>query len=206
MAIKKIRWIAAVAAIVLLMAWARVALDGRSARRRADALAADGKDDEAVGFYDRALHMYWPGSPDVARAVAVLTRLGEAREKTGDIAGALHAWRILRSGLYAARSFYQPYPQAIAVTEAHIATLEAAQLGDDGARDRQLRQLQKNLDPSRFWSALALLGFFVWVGAAFAFIWRALTPEGKLQARPALRWAALFAVAWIVWLVSLRLA
>jgi hypothetical protein len=192
--------------VALLMAWARVAIDGHIARANGDELAAAGKADEAVGFYDRALHMYWPVSPDVARAVAVLSRWGAERETAGDDAGALHAWRVLRSGLYASRSLYQPYPDMIATCEAHIAALEAKQLGDSSTYARQLQQLQKSVDPSRGWSLAALAGFALWVGAAAAFIWRAMTPEGKLKARPALAWAALFVAGYVLWLIALRLA
>jgi hypothetical protein len=203
---KKIRLLGGVAIVVLLMAWARVAIDGRLARNKADELAAVGQNDESVGFYDRALHMYWPGSPDVARAVDALEKMAAMRAAAGDVAGALHAWRVLRSGLYAARGLYQPYPAVIALSETNIAAMEASQLGDARAFDRQLKLLQKSFDPSRFWAMAALLGFVLWVGAAFEFIWKGLTPEGKIKAGAAAVWGGVFVAGWLLWIVSLRLA
>jgi hypothetical protein len=203
---RRIALVLVVVAVVLVMAWFRVMMDGRTARQRADQLLAQGKADEAIGFYDRALHMYWPGSPAVARAVDALTTLAAQREASGDREGALHAWRVLRSGLYAARGLYLPYPQVVAQTEARIAELTAQKLNDPAEQERQLRFLQQSHDPHRGWSMLALAGFALWVGAAVGFIWRAMTPQGRLVVKPALRWAALFVAGYGLWLTGLYLA
>jgi hypothetical protein len=203
---RKIAWVAFLFLVALFMAWMRVYLDGRQAYFRAEELARAGQTDEAIGFYDRALHMYWPGSPHTAGAVRALTHIAGDREASGDREGALHAWRILRSGLYAARGLYQPYAKVIEQSEEHVASLVALQAGDENLRQKQLALLRKSEDPARGWSMLALAGFALWVGAGFGFIWRALAPEGKIKARPAFAWGALFVAGYGLWLVGLYLA
>jgi hypothetical protein len=197
---------AGIIVLVLAMAWVRVALDGRAARGHADQLLAAGKADVAVGFYDRALHMYWPGSPDVARAVAALTELAEQREATGDLEGAVHAWRVLRSGLYAARGLYLPYADVVAQSEDRIAALVGRQLATPGAAEDHLAKLRKSQDPNRGWSLLAILGFAAWVGGAIGFLWRGMTPQGKLVRAAAIPWAGVFFGGYLMWLVGLYLA
>lgn len=192
--------------IVLLMAWARVAIGGHRARVAADRLLAQGQTDEAVGYFDRTLHMYYPGSPDVARAVATLTQMAERHAAQNDPDAALHVWRVLRSGLYASRGLYQPYAEVIGQTEQHIAALVALQAQDESEAARHLARLRENQDPKRGWSLLALLGFALWVGAAIAFLWRALTPDGKLLTRPAMVWSLVFVAGYALWLAGLALA
>jgi len=204
--VRKALWIVLLTLVVLAMAWLRVCVAGRQARAQADRLMTDQKVDEAIGFYDRTLHMYWPGSPDVAWAARQLTRIAEGREQSGDLPGAVHAWRILRSGLYAARGLYQPYPETIRHAEERIADLVSRDSGGEAERAKQLALMQKNQDPSRGWSMMALLGFALWVGSAFGFLWRALTPDGRLLTRPALLWSATFIAGYALWLVGLSLA
>jgi hypothetical protein len=203
---RKALWIIVLAVVVLVMAWLRVCLAGHQARTQADRLMAGGRADEAIGFYDRALHMYWPGSPDIAHAVRRLTAIAEQREKSNDLPGAVHAWRILRSGLYAARGLYQPYPEVIRHAEERIAELVALELKNPAERPKELALMQRNQDPSRAWSMTALLGFALWVGSALGFLWRALTPDGRLLTKPALMWSAVFIAGYVVWLVGLSLA
>lgn len=203
---RKAVWAIAIIVVILVMAWGRVFISGHRARMEADHLMSERLADQAVGFYDRALHMYWPGSPDVARAAVQLKNIALAAEAEGDLEGALHAWRVLRSGLYAARGLYQPYADVVKQSEEKIAALVARQSDDPQMREKHLALLQKSDDPARGWSMLALLGFALWVGSAIAFIWRALTPDGKLLSRPALVWGALFAVGYAVWLIGLALA
>jgi len=203
---RKAIFVAAVVVLIVLMAGVRVVISGHAARRTADRLLAEGNEDTAVGFYDRTLHMYWPGSPDVEAAVSHLSAMAGRRETAGDQEGALHIWRVLRSGLYAARGLYQPYKETIRHAEERIAALVALQKGDPTEQARHLEILQRSHDPRRSWSMLALLGFAVWLGGAVGFIWRGLSPKGKLHARPAAVWAAVFAGGYVLWLVGLYLA
>ena len=139
----------ALVALVLSMAWVRVAIDGHRARGQGDELLDAGRADEAVGYYDRALHMYWPGSPDVAHAVARLAELAAERETGDDLDGAVHVWRVLRSGLYAARGLYQPYPEVIGHAEQRLAILVARQAENPLAAEAHLKKLQESKDPHK---------------------------------------------------------
>ncbi len=203
---RKALWVLLLGLVVLAMAWVRVWVFGYQARAQADRSLAAGRVDEAIGFYDRALHMYWPGSPDVARSIEQLTDIALQREQTGDIAGAIHAWRILRSGLYAARGLFQPYAMTIHASEDHIAALVARQTNNGATGARELELMRRNQDPRRGWSITALLGFVLWVGSALSFLWRALTADGRLLKRPAVIWALTFVAGYVLWLAGLSLA
>ncbi|HPQ69557.1 MAG TPA: hypothetical protein PKW95_10550 [bacterium] len=192
--------------IVLFMAWVRVAVGGFRARVMADRLLAQGQTAEAIGYYDRALHMYFPGSIDVAQAVASLQRIADHFAAQNDFEAELHVRRVLRSGLYAARGLYQPYAAEIAASEERIAALVAMQAQDESVAAKHLALLRENHDPQRGWSMLALLGFALWIAAALAFLWRALTPDGKLLTRPAMVWGLVFVAGYALWLAGLSLA
>jgi len=203
--VRRFLWVFILAAAVVLMAWLRVFISGHQARQTADRLVDQNRADEAVGYYDRVLHMYWPGSPDVARAVAQLEKIAAHAEQREDLSGAIHAFRILRSGLYASRSLYQPYPEIITMTEQKIVAL-SVKMGNPDPPAQYLALLQKNQDPARSWSMIALLGFALWIGSTLAFLWRAVTPEGRLLPRPALCWGLAFAAGYGLWLAGLALA
>jgi len=203
---RKTGWILVLLVVVLLMAWFRVYLFGHQARMQADRLLAAGHVDEAVGFYDRTLHMYWPGSPDVAQAITQLKQIALDAQTQSDTGLALHVWRVIRSGLYASRGLYQPYSETVVEAEEAIATLVSHEAADPQAKARHLALLERSDDPARGWSMLALMGFALWIGAAIAFIWRAMTADGRLLSRPALLWTAVFITGYVLWITGLAFA
>ncbi len=77
----------------------------------------------AISGFEAAIHMYTPLSPLVSRSAERLWKLGQAFERNGDSAGALVAYRSLRSSFYAVRSLYSPGTEWIERCDARIASL-----------------------------------------------------------------------------------
>lgn len=84
---------------------------------------------EAVTGYESAIHMYTPGSGMVKTSIEKLWQIGEIFERQNQSDWALLAYRSLRSSLYAARSFYTPYPEWIKRCDKKIAAILAVKEG-----------------------------------------------------------------------------
>jgi tetratricopeptide (TPR) repeat protein len=113
--------VTAVIAIVLIIAstqwrqWSQYS-KGEAAMAKGDYIAA-------ISGYEAAIHMYTPLSPLVSRSAEQLWQLGQTFERNGDSAGALIAYRSLRSSFYAVRGIYSPGTEWIKRCEARIALL-----------------------------------------------------------------------------------
>ena len=95
--------------------WAQFAR-GEEARSSGNFIAA-------IAGYEAAIHMYTPGSPLIGRSAEKLWAIGEELERRRDAAGALVAYRSLRSSFYAARGLTTPGREWIARCDARIAEL-----------------------------------------------------------------------------------
>lgn len=56
---------------------------------------------------------------------------------------------------------------------------------------------------STFWSLVVIIGFFGWIGSAFAFIFKAIDAENRLVKRNALIWGVLIVVFYALWVAGL---
>ena len=164
----------------------------------------------AIQHYRRAARWYAPGNGYVTRALDALERLGRLAEKRGDRPTALMCYRAIRRAILGARSFYTPHEERLGPTNRRIARLSARIQGQGKSSARiaqyeawHLKQLRKNTAPSVGWTLLALLGFVAWVGGAFLFIFRAITPEDQLISRQALIWGGVILAGLLVWLLGL---
>lgn len=202
-------WLCVAVVVVLL----RILFGGWSeCRRGADELAGD-RPYQAAIHYERAIRWYVPGSPYVGRAADALWDLGQASEDAGDADLALFAYRGLRSGAYATRSFYQPLPRRIAAADEHIAELmievPAAAWPDpdlpaDERRDIVLENLRQHTDPATGWVVLLELGFLAWLASGAALAWGI----GRGERRRARTWILVGAAAagYVLWIVGMALA
>lgn len=198
--------------LLLLGPYIKVHLNASAELGIARKLLADNQPDKAVPHFERAIQWYLPLSGMADEAAAGLWRIGESREQEGHLEDALAAFRLLRGAFYSARSFYTPGTQWIDRANEKIATLmarlppaapaEAAQSFDQRKREA-LRVLTQDKSPHAEWAFLAVAGFFGWVAAAFLFIFRAITPDGRWQPRPALTWVFVFALFYGAWLVGM---
>lgn len=156
---------------------------------RAELIAASAADDaeERIVHLGRAARMYAPGNPYSERALERLVQAGRAGEPGASTR--LAAWREVRAAILSTRSFYTPHAEllheangAIALEMARLEAPDAA-AGPDHEQRRQWHaaRLAQDDAPSVAWSVVALCGLGLWIGAAVAFIFLGLEPEGRIR-------------------------
>ncbi len=191
----------------------RAMWEGSSALSRGDAAHAEGDTEEAIRWWRRAARWYVPLAPHVGSAYARLRKLGDAATRDGDTQTALAAWRGVRSSIRATRSFYTPYSEHVDEADKNIASLMAdLELAEDAEKDRAKTEarhyslLKLDQMPSIFWSVIALLGMFLWIGSGFGFALRAVDDSDRLVPKAAAYSGAGIAMGLVIWLVGLHLA
>lgn len=207
------RWLG-IAGVGLAVLVVRVVVASHQELGQAESLAGGGDVDAAIVHYRRAARWYAPGNPYATDALEALARVGRAAERAGDRERALFAWRSVRAAIMASRSFYVPHGDRLARANEHIAELMAS--GEpppvDAGKSRaelkaeHLALLRGVSRPRIGWTLLLLVGFFGWVGGAFAFAWRAIDEEDRIVRHEALRWGAVVVVGLVLWLVGMALA
>ncbi len=192
----------------------RVITSSSSELAEGDRFSAAGELDAAVVHYRRAARWYAPGSPYVTAALERLREIATESEREGELELSLAAWRGVRSAIMSTRSFYVPHPERLAIANAHIAELMAAQepppIDADKPREQiraeHLELLEATPGPSVGWTLVLLIGFASWVGGAFAFASRALDEEDRLVRPAALRYGALIVLGFTLFVVGMSLA
>jgi hypothetical protein len=196
----------ACAAVAGRVSWsARIALHaGQAAHARAD-------DREAVRAFQRAVRLYVPGSPFVAEAVAELRGLAGSAADQRDWAGQVRALQALRAGLLGARSLYTPFAAELAAANDRLAELyaqgwqgedpgpgaampPAEQAADPGVAAWHLQRLARLPGAGPGATALFLIGFALWLGAAVLFTRRGIDRTLALRRN----WAVGCLVAFVV--------
>jgi len=166
----------------------------------------------AVTHWGRALRWYLPGLPANRAAAASLWELAQGAEAAGDAGLALAAYREIRRGLHATRSLWTPQPKRLAAADERIAALMALQGEVDSrgqpaplaARVAEHRALlARDPLPNAAASLMVVLGFFAWVGAAFAATWWGMDAAGHLRPRQLVLCAAPGALGFCVWILGL---
>lgn len=178
--------------------------------RRAESFRASGDLQSAVRSARGVFDMYVPGNPRLEDASALIWQAGEAREAAGDPAGALEAYRELRSAWIGAHPLGGSGGW-IARCESRIARLMASQpvsVGKTAAppsaeREKAyIAQMRAPVGPRGMWGSLAALGFAGWVGATIALIALGFGRDGRLRRR-GLGWAGVIAAGYAVWLAGM---
>lgn len=170
--------------------------------------------DEAIVHYRRAALWYEPINPWCVAALDGLAGIARRAERRGELDRALAAWRAIRGSILGTRSFYTPRPARLHAANRRIAALMAKQPrpAQDIAKTEpalareHLRLLERDDAPSTFWAIVLLAGFFGWIGAAFAFIYRGLDADGHLVRPAAVRWAGLVLVGVVIWVLGMVMA
>ena len=200
---------------VLLGAFAvRVVTSAAAELRAGDAYRVHGQLEAALVHYRRAARWYAPGSPYHVQALSKLGAIGAQAERDGDSELALSAYRAIRAAIMSTRSFYIPERARLVAADERIATLMAAQPAppmDAGKSRAQLRAehlalLSEDPGPSVLWSIVLLIGFAAWVFGAFAFTMRAIDDEDRFIRREVLRWGAVIAIGFGLFVLGLSLA
>jgi hypothetical protein len=203
----------AVLGFVLFVIVIRVVSSARTELAEADRLLAASDVDGAIVHYRRAARWYAPGSPYHVRALERLTRVASRSEQAGDRERALLAYRSVRGAIMATRSLYVPEPQRLAATNERIAALmsELPPPGMDAGKSReQLRRehlalLTQLPGPDPFWTCVLLLGFFGWIAAALVFSARAIDAHDRWVRSEALRWGAVIALGFGLFVLGMSL-
>jgi hypothetical protein len=162
-----------VAALACAAVAARVSISSRAAVHAGLAALERADERAAVREFQRAVRLFVPGSPFVEQAVGQLRGLAEAAAARGDGPAEVRAWLGLRAGLLGARSLYTPFPGQLTLANQRLAVLHAGQdvRGDEAWH---LERLERRPGPGRGATALALVGFAVWLGAAVVFTRRGI--------------------------------
>lgn len=206
---------AALVALALLgLVYGRVLFESRREWLEGRQWVARDDPDEAIVHYRRAALWYAPINPWHGAALDGLTRIARRAERRSEIERALAAWRAIRGSLLGTRSFYTPSPGRLHAANRRIAALMAKQArpAQDQAKTEpalareHLALLERDEAPSVAWSIVLLAGFFGWIGAAFAFIYRGLDAEGRLVRPVAVRWAGAFLVGVALWVLGMVMA
>lgn len=209
---RAIAW-AVVVTAVLAAVWVKVRVEAGQSLQRAKTMEAKQDLDMAIVVYRHTVRWYSPGSGPVADAVERLQSIAETSEEAGEAERALLAWRALRSGLFAVRSFYQPYDGQITLANTRIAYLMARQEGsapnDELARREahHAELLATDHSPAVGWSLLAVFAFAAWIITLLGIATRAFDDRtGTLIRSAALRWSAASVVALALWMTGLSQA
>lgn len=205
--------IAGVVAFFIAVLTARVIVSSRSELLMGGKLLRGGEMDAAIVHYRRAARWYAPANPYSKEALIQLAMLARSAQNEGDVQRALMAWRAIRAAILSARSFYTPHRDRLEEANRQIASLMASLNPppmDAGKSREQLRRehyalLGEPRRPRVFWTVVLLVGFGAWVGGAFAFVARALNPEGHLVPREAKRWGAVIAIGFALFVLAMTL-
>jgi hypothetical protein len=192
----------------------RVVTSAASELRSGERYQQAGQTEAALIHYRRAGRWYAPGSPYHVEALVRLGRIGADAEQRGDVDLALAAYRAIRAAIMSTRSFYVPEAERLRAADERIAVLMASlppPAMDAGKSREQLRQehlalLRADPSPRASWSLVLLLGFGLWVGSAFAFTLRAVDDQDRFVRREVLRWGALIAVGFGLFVLGMTMA
>jgi hypothetical protein len=200
--------------VVIAAIWTKVRLEAGESLKRAQEFERVNYTRLAITAYRHTVRWYSPGSKPVEVAVERLQTLGDELQDDGKPAMALEAYRALRSGIFAVRSFYTPYGEHLPVLNRKIATLMAAQEGATEKSEDQKKRIQHHekllsvdRSPSVFWSLVATFGFVAWCSFLVLLSRHGFDDEtGKLLPKSAARWAIAVFASLAVWTIALVLA
>jgi len=192
----------------------RAVIEGRDALARGDQALEEGEPLEAIRWWRRAARWYLPMAPHVGRAYDRLEAIAESAGGYGDRDVELAAWRGIRSSVLSTRSFFTPHEERLERANREIAALMAALESppvdaDASALQRRawhLERLERDPSPRVGWALIAIVGFLLWVGAAFAFALRGLDESDRLVPRAAAYSGVALIVGLGAWLAGLYAA
>ncbi|NOZ01116.1 MAG: hypothetical protein GXP54_04410 [Deltaproteobacteria bacterium] len=206
----RFRWFIGPAALVFLAVTVRVLWSGYQDLAVADQARKAGLKTTAVEFYGRAARWHFPLIGAQNPAGDRLMDLCWELERSGDNKTALSCFREARGAVLSTRWLLGTQSGILENANQAIARIVAMEKGPDGkpvlAVDRHLELLNRDLTPNPWLSALAILLFFMWVGAAGLGAWRSTTREGRVDWKRFARHLGVSAVFLVLWLLTLRYA
>lgn len=187
----------------------KVYLNASSHLETANKFLAEKNYADASTHFQRSLDWFFPGLDLKEQAAEGLWNIAQHYESQNDLQQALDTYRLLRGGFYGARSFYTPGKDWIQRCNLKIAELMTRQPPTSPAEElksfeqrqtEMLEVLTKEKSPYPEWALLTEVGFFGWVTCSFLFIFRAMTPVGKIIRRPAIGYSIAFLIFYALWI------
>jgi hypothetical protein len=181
---------------------------------RGDAAMEAGDLAGARMHWRRAAAWYAPANPYDERALQRLEGMASEAEEAGAIDEAVLAWRAIRSAIVGARGLTSPHAERLARANERIATLmlqqEQAPMDSDRS-DSELREsyaalLAEPPGAGLGGALLALVGFLLWVGAAFRMSGRAFDADDRFDRRVGLVHLGAIALGLLLFATGLTLA
>lgn len=183
---------------VLFVISARTVLAARGELAMGDEVLAQGDADGALIHWRRAAKWHVPTSIYSGEALARMEELATERESSGDVEGALRAWRSIRAAIFGARSLYIPHSELRERVDEKIVSLS------QGESSVLVTLLAADSAP-RAPFFLALLGFFAfWLGVMLVAA-KAIDEEDRVLGGPARRYGALALGGFVLMSVALAL-
>ncbi len=211
---RRIAKILGIVGVLVAVTVVRAVTESRTELRTAEKALESGDVEAAIVHFRRSARWYAPASPYPPRALAGLAQIARNAESEGDVHRALRAWRSIRGSILSTRSWYTPHVDRLEVANARIADLMAGLPPppiDAGKSLAQLRAehfalLEKTPRPHVGWTLVLLLGFFSWVGGAFAFASCAIDHEDRLVRSQATRWGLVVLCGFGLFVLGMSLA
>ena len=201
----KIREVAIIVVFVFLGFIIRVFIGAYTEFHRAEALLKEGKKEDAIFHYERAIHWYIPLAGFAEASAMRLIKIAEEAEENGDIDNALFVYQVLRSAFYSVRSFYIPGKEWIKICDEKIALLFAKKASDEKKmeeiREEMLKKLKSSKDPDPLWSLISIAGLFGWMGSVF--IWYVFGYDTKKRIKFGIISSITFVFSYGLWLLGL---
>ena len=189
----------------------KVFISSRAEFKTAEAARVQGDDREAIAHYERAMLWYLPVGGYVEPAAEALWNLGVLLEEK-DRKLSLEAFRSLRSGFYAARSFYTPGQSWIDRVNEKLARLTAQEPPYSEQEKKRtseqrtaeaLAVLKRPQRPYTGWSILLEIGFWGWVSGVLLFIVTGFSSENQVIPKRGLLLVGLILFFYALWIVGM---
>lgn len=209
--IRRIGSIALSIFIFFSMIYLKVFLSSRAEFRTAEAAQAKGDDREAIIHYERAILWYLPIGGYVEPAAEALWNLGSRLEEK-DKKLSLEAFRSLRSGFYATRSFYTPGQEWIGRSDQKIAAIMAQEPPySEADKKKSLEQrteealaiLKRPQKLHTGWSIVLEIGFWGWVSGVLLFIMTGFGSGSRVIPKQSLVLGGLIIFFYTLWVVGM---
>ncbi|PIQ99848.1 MAG: hypothetical protein COV66_09580 [Nitrospinae bacterium CG11_big_fil_rev_8_21_14_0_20_45_15] len=214
MSTQKFPLIAVLIVLILTSLFAKVFLTSRYEIEKADLLFEQSQWDESLIRYDHALRWRLPFIDSQEYPAKKMWAIAETFERAGAWQKAIDAYRLLRSGFYSTRGLGIPGPDWIDQCNEKIAILMIKGPGafprdsEMFAEKKQiaLEQLTRPKPPYLAGTLAAELGFLGWTSCVLIFIFKAISPEGKIVTKKKYIYVIAFSLSYISWLWGLTAA
>ena len=198
-------------AILTLLTFLKVHLNGNEEFSVAEELFSKNNYTKATTHYERAIQWHIPGSSTPTLAAEKLWHISLFYESKNQTDEALKTCRLLRGAFYSTRSFFTPEKKWINLCNEKVAhwmaskpdLINEAPLTFESRKNKFLNNLQADRPPYTFWALLTEVGFFGWVACAVLFLIKGVTPTASLKTRPAVIYSTAFLLFYTIWILGM---